>query len=216
MIEKLHRVLNGEVWEELKLNFAPAEAPMIEPVRERYTPVLDQILASPVVQEAVARTKTIDARRQHAIREVERLVGTSLSRHQVTIYAEAYRLLSEGQFHAYCSHVIGEYHAGDCTLRQLLLRGALRASFSSKSALLHFAMTGATGSGKNDLIENVAKILPIKNVILYSSITPQVLYYEMRVPVPGVKNGWLAQMSSPSVRWRIWMEVLISQLNSSA
>ena len=198
MIEKLHRVLNGEVWEEWRMRFEPVQNGTVIDVPEEHvfrpasTPILDTLTASLTVQQAIARSKpaAIEARRVYAIREIERLIGASLNRYEVMIYREAYRLLSEGQFHAYCSKVIGEYHAGDCTLRQLLLRGALRASFSSKSALLHFAMTGATGSGKNDLIENVAKILPIKNVILYSSITPQVLYYEMRVPVPGVKNGW--------------------------
>ena len=208
MIERLHRVLNGEAWEELKLQFHPVTEEVIyhpasfefksseplveEPEPKKATPVLDMLTANPTVQKAIARSKpeAIEARHQTAIREIERLVGTSLNRYEVQIYREAYRELVDGEFHRRCSQLIGEYHAGDCKLRQLLLRGALRASFSSKSALLHFAMTGATGSGKNDLIENVAKILPIKNIVMYSSITPQVLYYEMRVPVPGVKNGW--------------------------
>jgi hypothetical protein len=170
MLEKIKRLVKGEIWDELV--FEPERAPRVA-------------YSKPEVIETPQQTAI-----RAAIREIERLVGTSLNRHEAMVYREAYRLLIEGQFHAYCSHTIGEYHAGDCNLRQLLLRGALRASFSSKSALLHFAMTGATGSGKNDLIENMAKILPVKNVVMYSSITPQVLYYEMRLPFPGVKNGW--------------------------
>jgi hypothetical protein len=198
MLETIQKVINGEIWEELV--FGPYEPepepikPIVEPVAKPMKPMSDplirEIAAFEPFKKVQLQKRTVDQRKQYAIREVERLVGTSLDRNRTIIYAEAYRMLMNGSFHQYCSKIIGEYHAGDCNLRQLLLRGALRASFSSKSALLHFAMTGKTGSGKNDLIENVAKILPVKNVVLYSSVTPQVLYYEMRVPVPGVKNGW--------------------------
>lgn len=197
-METIQKVINGEIWEELV--FGPYEPepepikPIVEPVAKPMKPMSDplirEIAAFEPFKKVQLQKRTVDQRKQYAIREVERLVGTSLDRNRTIIYAEAYRMLMNGSFHQYCSKIIGEYHAGDCNLRQLLLRGALRASFSSKSALLHFAMTGKTGSGKNDLIENVAKILPVKNVVLYSSVTPQVLYYEMRVPVPGVKNGW--------------------------
>ena len=175
MLEKLHRVLSGEAWEGLMLRSEPVTEGAYTPAQYEYRPIEPQV----------------EQKRQYAIREIEQLVGTALNRDQVLIYGEAYRLLSEGKFHQFCSKLVGEYHAGDCTLRQLLLRGALRASFSSSSALLHFATTGATGSGKNDLIENLTTLLPVKNVMLYSSITSKVLYYAMRVPVPGVKNGWV-------------------------
>lgn len=92
------------------------------------------------------------------------------------------------QFLQYCTKLVNDYHAGDQKLTQLLLRGALRASYSSTSALLHFATTGGTGSGKNDLINNVTALLPSINVVMYSSVTSKVLYYAMRAQVPGTKK----------------------------
>lgn len=107
---------------------------------------------------------------------------------EIKWYAEALKLLIGDSFLDYCANLVNDYHAGDTKLTKLLLRGAIRASYSSKSALLHFACTGATGSGKNDLVSNVMAILPTKHVVMYSSITPKVLYYAMRVPVAGTKE----------------------------
>ena len=208
MIERLHRVLNGEMYEELKLRFEPvtkeavvytpaqyefkAIEPLVEDVPEpkKATPVLDMLAANPAVQKAIARSKpaAIEARRQTAIREIERLVGTSLNRYEVMIYREAYRQLVDGEFMRRCASLVNEYHAGDCKLIQLFLNSGLRASYSSKSALLHLATIGGSGSGKNDIIANVTTLLPTENVVMYSSITSKVLYYSMRVPVKGTKQ----------------------------
>jgi hypothetical protein len=168
MAGMIHRLLYGEDKDYTEfVDFVPTEEP------QRPTPVLD--VRAP-------------ARHQTAIREIERLVGTSLNRNEVAIYREAYRQLVDGEFMLRCAKLVNEYHAGDCKLIQLFLNSGLRASYSSKSALLHLATIGGSGSGKNDIISNVTTLLPTENVVMYSSITSKVLYYSMRVPVKGTKQ----------------------------
>ena len=172
MAGMIHRLLHGEDTEDYTefADFVPTEEPQ--------RPVLD----------TRARPAAIETRHQTAIREIERLVGTSLNRYEVAIYREAYRQLADGEFMGRCAKLVNEYHAGDCKLVQLFLNSGLRASYSSKSALLHLATIGGSGSGKNDIISNVTTLLPTENVVMYSSITSKVLYYSMRVPVKGTKQ----------------------------
>jgi energy-coupling factor transporter ATP-binding protein EcfA2 len=101
-------------------------------------------------------------------------------------YHEAMRWLRDGVFLERCSQTVADYHAGDDLLTAKLLRGALRPMYSTQAALLHFAFTGASGSGKSDLVSTVSALLPEENVISYTSITPKDLWYSMREKVNGV------------------------------
>jgi hypothetical protein len=94
----------------------------------------------------------------------------------------AMNILQRGKFNEYCTRLIENYHANDKELTQLMLRGALRTSYDSRSALLHFAVTAKPGAGKNDLLNALTSLLPKRNVVMYSSVTSKVLYYAMRVP----------------------------------
>jgi len=89
----------------------------------------------------------------------------------------ALEMLERGDFITWCVDHINKYHAGDTTLARLLLVSALRVSFHSSSALLHYSVTGASGSGKSDLYEKICAIIPSNHLEVMTSVTPQVLYY---------------------------------------
>lgn len=123
-----------------------------------------------------------------AIREIERWIGKTMLKQEWEWYIAAHKLLAADKFLEYCAGLIGDYHAGDSKLTLLMLRSALRVTYSSNSALLHIATTGKAGSGKNDLIENVTELLPTDNVVSYSSITSKDLFYDLEEEVPGQKK----------------------------
>ena len=150
-----------------------------------YAPVRGSSSAPYPVLDARSPLK---ARLNEGVELIQELVGRPVGKYEMMISVEAYRLLIQNKFLSYCSNLVGEYHANDCRLRQVLLRGALRASYSSRSGLLHFATTGDSGSGKNDLINNITALLPDQHKILYASITPKALYYAMRVPEANGKS----------------------------
>ena len=114
-METIQKVINGEIWEELV--FGPYEPepepikPIVEPVAKPMKPMSDplirEIAAFEPFKKVQLQKRTVDQRKQYAIREVERLVGTSLDRNRTIIYAEAYRMLMNGSFHQYCSKIIG-------------------------------------------------------------------------------------------------------------
>ena len=98
---------------------------------------------------------------------------------QTDDYITALEWLRDGEFMQRCEEIVTDYHAGDDRLVAKLLRGALRPVYSSRAALLHFAFTGASGSGKSDLVATVLSLLPQERVVAYTSITPKDLYYAL-------------------------------------
>jgi hypothetical protein len=113
-------------------------------------------------------------------KQLHEQLGKQLSDQEINIYLAAWDRLTQPGWLPYCKELVERYHSGDEKLTATLLRGALRPSYSSTSALLHFACTGVSGSGKNDLIANLAAMLPTERLVLFSSITPTVLYYSLR------------------------------------
>lgn len=113
-------------------------------------------------------------------KELYRQLGDQIQDWQKEDYLKAWDELQAGIFLQNNHRLVQEYHAGDDLLTVELLRGALRTVYSSKAALLHFAFTGVSGSGKSDLIATVSALLPSEMVVPYTSITPKDLYYSLR------------------------------------
>jgi len=101
------------------------------------------------------------------------------TRPQILQKDDGLRMLREpaNGFLNHAVNLVSEYHALDTNLIALFCRAAMRTSYSSDSALFHISTTGASGSGKNDIISKVIPLLPALNVVTFSSITPRVLYY---------------------------------------
>lgn len=123
-----------------------------------------------------------------AVKAIQRMGIQTVNREEKEQYLEAHALLVSGKFLEYCVDLVKDYHTGDTKLLQLMLRGGLRVIFSSNSALLHIAITGKAGSGKNDLAENVIVLLPEDNVVRYAAITSKNLWYELLEDRPGEKK----------------------------
>jgi hypothetical protein len=118
------------------------------------------------------------------ITTIEKLIGRKVdSSRRVEDYLKAWQYLHTGDnaFLKLCAGIVFEYHALDRELTQTLLLGMSRASFSSVSALAHFDCTGASGAGKNDLVNRVVALVPPHYLDLFSTISPTALQYETLV-----------------------------------
>lgn len=87
----------------------------------------------------------------------------------------------ENAFLKFCAGLVFDYRAPDRELTQTLLLGMTRAAYSSVSALAHFDSTGASGAGKNDLVNRVVSLIPPHYLDLFSTISPTALQYETLV-----------------------------------
>ena len=104
-------------------------------------------------------------------------VGRPIIASERKAFTAALDLLETGGLIDYTTSLVGDYHAGDEALIRLMLTGVLRVGFSSSSSLIHIALTGASGTGKTDLIVNLASLLPKNRVIALTSISNQSLFY---------------------------------------
>ena len=110
----------------------------------------------------------------------QKTVPPVVTSNQVQHEHDGMALLMDGMFLPYCTDLITSYHAGDEDLTMLLLRSGIRAAYSSNSGLFHVSCTGESGSGKNDLMAQLAALIPAKNLASYSSISPKALYLATR------------------------------------
>jgi hypothetical protein len=115
-----------------------------------------------------------------ALDYITQTLGHPVPSDETKHYLTAWRLLhTEGNtFFKFCVDIISEYHALDFELVQTLLLGMTRARYSSVSALAHFDATGASGAGKNDLVNRVVALIPPRYVDVFSTTSPTALYYE--------------------------------------
>ena len=111
--------------------------------------------------------------------ELESIIRGHVPEEEVNNYLQAYRLLKQGHnaFLRHCVDTVKDYHALDDELIKLMLRSALRPSFSSNSALLHVDCTGPSGAGKNDVVNKVLRLIPDSNYIVFTSTSPTAVYY---------------------------------------
>ncbi|MGZ4929321.1 MAG: hypothetical protein ACXV76_13795, partial [Halobacteriota archaeon] len=123
------------------------------------------------------------AAKQATIEIVEKYLGKRISERHEQAYLTAWRYLHTGDnaFFKYCLGIVFDYHALDVELAQTLLLGMTRARYSSTSALVHFDCTGASGAGKNDLVNRIVALIPEIYLDLYSSVSPTALQYETLV-----------------------------------
>jgi hypothetical protein len=123
------------------------------------------------------------ARIEETVAIIERELGKRVEKSRREDYLKAWQYLHTGDnaFLKYCAGVIFDYHALDRELTQTLLFGMTRASFSSVSALAHFDCTGASGAGKNDLLNRVVALIPPHYLDLFSTVSPTALQYETLV-----------------------------------
>ncbi|MGZ7131660.1 MAG: hypothetical protein ACXVIX_10990 [Halobacteriota archaeon] len=115
-----------------------------------------------------------------AVEIIEKYLGKRISARRWQDYLTAWRYLHTGDsaFFKYCLGIVFDYHALDVELAQTLLLGMTRARYSSTSALVHFDCTGASGAGKNDLVNRIVALVPEIYLDLYSSVSPTALQYE--------------------------------------
>ena len=71
--------------------------------------------------------------------------GRYLKANEISAFNEALNLLKQGEFLRFCVEIVNDYHALDSEVAALLMRSALRVSFKSTSALLHYSATGWFG-----------------------------------------------------------------------
>jgi energy-coupling factor transporter ATP-binding protein EcfA2 len=93
-------------------------------------------------------------------------------------FTKALEVLEAGNLINYATKLVEDYHSGDEELVRLMLTSVLRIGFTSSSNLCHFALTGQSGTGKSDLISNLATIWPKTRVMALTSISNQVLFYQ--------------------------------------
>ena len=111
---------------------------------------------------------------------IEATLGHKITDDQRADYLTAWRYVNTpgNAFLTYCARLIFDYHALDRELVQAVLLGMTRARYSMpSSALLHYDCTGASGAGKNDLVNRIKALIPSSYVFAYNTVSPTALQY---------------------------------------
>jgi hypothetical protein len=160
--QRIHFRENGGEWKEIDFNDAPEKFK-----RELEERALRRAASAPVD----AALKSINAT----------LYPKTVSEEQHADYLTAWRYLHtpDNAFLTYCARLIFDYHALDRELMQAVLLGMTRARYlSPSSALLHYDCTGASGAGKNDLVNRITALISPAYLALYSTVSPTALQYD--------------------------------------
>jgi hypothetical protein len=111
---------------------------------------------------------------------IKATLGHKITDDQRPDYLTAWRYVHTpgNAFLTYCARLIFDYHALDRELVQAVLLGMTRARYSMpSSALLHYDCTGASGAGKNDLVNRIKALIPSSYVFAYNTVSPTALQY---------------------------------------
>ncbi len=133
------------------------------------------------------------------IAEMETTLGDKIPNSDIAAYARAWQYLhAEGNvFLTYCARLVFDYHALDRELTQAVLLAMTRAMYSSpSSALLHVDCTGASGAGKNDLVNRVTALVPSIYLELFSTVSPTALQYKTIERIRDPKSGKVIEVKS--------------------
>ncbi len=131
--------------------------------------------------EQRARAIAENGHSEAVIKAIEWALDRKLNDVELAAYTKAFQYLhsESGVFLTYCARLVFDYHALDRELTQTALLSTTRAMYSSPSTgLLHIDLTGASGAGKNDLVNRVTALMPSEYLELFSSVSPTALQYK--------------------------------------
>ncbi len=148
---------------------------------------------------------------------IEATLGHTITDDQRADYLTAWRYVNSpgNAFLTYCARLIFDYHALDRELVQAVLLGMTRARYSMpSSSLLHYDCTGASGAGKNDLVNRIKALIPSSYVVSYSTVSPTALHYATIERIKDEK-GRVLSVKSNKDKYR-GMIIIISEVADAA